>query len=173
MPECERILAPYRSVKDRLYHVRESEVNFSHSPDEGNPSTRTVDTGAYIGRALRRAVMSVMGDDAPPPVHGHNKKNHIAWLPLPDVGTCSCKRAHYGNRVSVLPMEMNPEERRKVLVGINEVRELHVPDGRVMRLDPPIQASVCPWLFHPVPGPSHVAPGLLSLLWSLTDLPSD
>ena len=144
-PECE-ILAPYRSVKDRLYHVRESELNFLTLRMKG--TLQDVDTGAYIGRALRRAVMSVMGDDAPPPVHGHNKKNHIAWLPLPDVG-----HVHASGRIMgigiVLPMEMNPEERRKVLVGINEVRELHLPDGRVMRLDPPIPGERLPVALSP------------------------
>jgi len=94
------------------------------------------DTAAYLGRALRRAVMSVLGDDAPPAVHGHNGGVHVGWLPLPDVG-----HPHANGRIVgvgiLLPIELDLKHRQELLKGISRVHDLRLPDGRVAQLATP------------------------------------
>ncbi|MFC1579560.1 type I-U CRISPR-associated protein Csb2 [Thermodesulfobacteriota bacterium] len=131
-PACE-YLASYRSTKERTHRDYASESEFISLRILG--TMHGADTAAYLGRALRRAVMSVLGDDAPPAVHGHDRGNHVAWLPLPDVG----HRYASGRIVGVgimLPQDLEPEQRQKVLSGIGRVRDLRLPDGRIAQLSP-------------------------------------
>ncbi len=91
------------------------------------------DTAYYIGKALRRAVMSVMGDDAPEPVHGHNNKQHIGWLPLPDVGHKYSKGRIIGFGI-MLPWDISTKERSEILAGIGNINKLRLPDGRISNI---------------------------------------
>jgi CRISPR-associated protein Csb2 len=93
------------------------------------------DTAAYLGKALRRAVMSVLGDQAPEAVHGHNGGVHVGWLPLPDVGHPHAKGRIVGIGVA-LPKVMDLNHRQQVLSGIGRLKDLHLPDGRIAKLSP-------------------------------------
>jgi len=106
------------------------------------------DTAAYLGRALRRAVMSVLGDDAPGAVHGHSGSVHVGWLPLPDVGHTYAKGRIIGVGVA-LPRQMDTESRQQVLAGVNRIRELRLPDGRVAELSPPVPGEQVPVALKP------------------------
>jgi len=92
-------------------------------------------TAVYLARNVRRAVMSVLGDEAPPIVHGHGKDGHVGWLPLPDVG-----HPHASGRIVgigiMIPADADENERNKVLSGIGMVREVRLPDGRAVHLSP-------------------------------------
>lgn len=131
-PQCER-LSPYRLMKEGLSKAKTASSEFL--PLRITGTMHGADTAAYLARALRRAVMSVLGDDAPPAVHGHNGGKHVGWIPLPDVG-----HRHASGRIIgigiLLPKELDLEERNKVLAGISRVRELRLPDGRVSSLFP-------------------------------------
>jgi CRISPR-associated protein Csb2 len=93
------------------------------------------DTAAYLGKTLRRAVMSVLGDDAPAAVHGHNGGDHIAWLSLPDVGHRHAKGRIVGVGIA-FPQGMDPQNHRDILAGIGRIKNLCLPDGRTAQLVP-------------------------------------
>jgi len=94
------------------------------------------DTAACLGRALRRAVMSVMGDDAPPEVHGHNTGLHVGWLPLPDVGHPYAKGRIIGIGVAV-PKNVATDIRLKVLATVGQIKTLRLSDGWTAKLEIP------------------------------------
>jgi CRISPR-associated protein Csb2 len=101
------------------------------------------DTAAYLGRALRRAVMSVLGDSAPGAVHGHNGGEHVGWLPLPDVGHRYAKGRIIGVGVA-LPKKMDLKRCQQVLAGVNRIGNLHLPDGRIAKLSPIVPGEKIP-----------------------------
>ena len=83
-PEYES-LVPYRSVKDRPFQFREPDTNFLALRISG--TNYGADTGGYIGRALRRAVMSVLGDDAPLPCMDITRETILHGFLYPMWGT--------------------------------------------------------------------------------------
>lgn len=92
------------------------------------------DTGHTLARALRRAVLSVLGDEAPACVHGHDLAvPHLAWLPLADVG-----HAHAAGRIRgiavALPLAIPAGERAIALAALARLEHLRLPDGQVARL---------------------------------------
>lgn len=93
------------------------------------------DTAMYLGKSLRRAVMSIMGEDAPAVVHGHDTSRHVAWLPLPDVGHRYARGLVKGVAVAI-PQDTPTDIRLKILAGLHRVRELRLPDGRIAQLQP-------------------------------------
>jgi CRISPR-associated protein Csb2 len=142
---CET-LASYRLVRDTTGNIQQSWIDFF--PMHITGTLHGADTAAYLGRAVRRAVMSVLGDDAPPAVHGHSGEDHVGWLPLPDVGH---KHAN-GRIVGVgifLPKALMTEHRQKIFKGINLVRNLRLPDGRIANLFPPNPGERLPIALSP------------------------
>jgi CRISPR-associated protein Csb2 len=119
------------------YHSEQSHFTY----DEGvelltfrvSGSTHGADTSAYLGKALRRAVMSVLGDDVPPAVHGHNGGSHVAWLPLPDVGHSYASGSIIGISI-MLPQGLDTEQRQVIIRGLASVHDLRLPDGRLVKL---------------------------------------
>jgi len=140
VPVSERLVS-YRSVRDRPEQV--------HVPDTPlivlrvTGSMHGADTAAYLGRALRRAVMSVLGDGAPSAVHGHNGGGHVGWLPLPDVG-----HPHANGRIIgigiFLPSDLDSKQQQEILAGVGRVREFRLPDGRVTNLISPVPGEQLP-----------------------------
>lgn len=130
VPSCEP-LASYRLMKDRPIQDQVFRSDFLTMRISG--TMHGADTAAYLGRALRRAVMSVLGDDAPSAVHGHNGGIHVGWLPLPDVG-----HRHASGRIVgvgiLFPKELDLKHRQELLRGIGRVRNLRLADGRVAQL---------------------------------------
>lgn len=137
-PACEP-LAAYRSIKD--LSIQEQASEFLTLRIVG--SMHGADTSAYLGRAVRRAVMSVLGDNAPPPVHGHNGGRHVGWLPLPDVGHPYAKGKVVGVGI-MLPQGLDWKQRKEVLSGVNRIQELRLPDGRITQLVPTIPGERLP-----------------------------
>ncbi|CAB5079332.1 hypothetical protein D3OALGB2SA_314 [Olavius algarvensis associated proteobacterium Delta 3] len=101
------------------------------------------DTAAYLGRALRRAVMSVLGDNCPAAVHGHTKGVHVGWVPLPDVGHRYAKGRVMGIGVSI-PASVDMNERAVLLRAIDQIHNLRLPDGRIGQLSSPAPDEVLP-----------------------------
>jgi len=91
------------------------------------------DTSAFIGKALRRAVMSVLGNDAPPAVHGHNGREHVGWLPLPDVGHSFASGRIVGIGI-MLPQGLDTDQRQDIMRGLACVHDIRLPDGRMIQL---------------------------------------
>lgn len=138
-PTCEYV-ASYRQIRFRsVDDTRMSELLTLRI----SGSMHGADTSEYLGRTVRRAVMSILGDDAPPAIHGHNGGMHVGWLPLPDVG-----HAHATGRIVgmgiMLPAGLNLVQRRKVLAGIGSIDELRLPDGRRAKLSPPTPGQRVP-----------------------------
>jgi CRISPR-associated protein Csb2 len=106
-------------------------------------STHDADRAADLARAVRRAVMAVLGDGAPTAVHGHGVGAHVAWLPLPDVG-----HPHAGGRIIGLglglPVELPAAQRTGILAGIARLDGVHLPDGRMTGLVRPAPAERLP-----------------------------
>jgi CRISPR-associated protein Csb2 len=97
------------------------------------------DTSHTLARAFRAAVMSLLGDAAPPAVHGHDPAQpHAAWLPLPDVGHPFARGRIRGMAVG-LPRQMADDERAQVLAGLAKLHKLHLPDGQVADVTPEIE----------------------------------
>lgn len=106
-------------------------------------STHDADRAADLARAVRRAVMAVLGDGAPAAVHGHGAGAHVAWLPLPDVG-----HPRAGGRIIGLglglPAELPAAQRAEILAGIARLDGIHLPDGRTAGLVRPAPAERLP-----------------------------
>ncbi len=96
------------------------------------------DTAHTMARALRAAVMSVLGDAAPAAVHGHDAGiAHVAWLPLPDVGHRFARGRIRGFAVA-LPLSMPAEERAVTLAALARLQAVWLPDGQVAQVAPVI-----------------------------------
>jgi len=132
-PMCER-LASYRTVRAHPVIAEAPSSEFIVLRIES--TMHGVDTAAYLGRTFRRAVMSVLGDECPASVHGHNGGTHIGWLPLPDVGHVHAKGRILGLGV-MIPPELDARERSQVLKAVGMIRELRLPDGRRAQLSIP------------------------------------
>jgi CRISPR-associated protein Csb2 len=132
-------LASYRSEKPRF--IRGEGVELLVFRISG--TMHGADTSASIGKALRRAVMSVLGNDAPPAVHGHNGGEHVGWLPLPDVGHSYASGRIVGVGI-MLPQGLDTGQRHVIMRGIARVYDLRLPDGRSARLLYPAPAQRLP-----------------------------
>jgi CRISPR-associated protein Csb2 len=128
--ECEALVA-YHHTKSPLSKAKGGDFDFLALRISN--TMHGADTAAYLGRALRRAVMSVFGDNAPDAVHGHSKSVHVGWIPLPDVGHTYAKGRIVGVGIAI-PKKMSAEKRQQLLTGLNQVRDLRLPDGRVAKL---------------------------------------
>jgi len=139
-PVCERF-EPYR-VNGRFERGKadDSSELIAHRI---SGSMHGADTGAYLARSIRRAVMSVLGDNAPPAVHGHSKARHVGWLPLPDVGHAYARGRIVGVGI-MIPGGLTMEERRQILSGIGRVKDIRLQDGRIARLHPPSPGEPLP-----------------------------
>lgn len=137
---CEPLVA-YRHTKSPSNKVESSDFEFIAL--RISDTMHGADTAAYLGRALRRAVMSVLGDNAPEAVHGHNNGVHVGWIPLPDVGHAYAKGRIVGVGIAI-PNKMPAESRQQLLAGLNQVRDLRLPDGRVAKLSPLLPGEQIP-----------------------------
>ena len=92
------------------------------------------DAAHTLARAVRRAVMSILGDHAPPAVHGHDSDvAHLAWLPLVDVGHQHAAGKVRGLAVA-LPLSLAAADRAAALAGLARLAELRLPDGQLARV---------------------------------------
>lgn len=102
------------------------------------------DTAHTLARAVRRAVLSHAGDDAPPAVHGHDDTvAHLAWLPLPDVGHAHARGRIRGVAVGI-PLCLSVDDSHRALVALSKVETLKLPDGQVARLIPSVDVPQTP-----------------------------
>jgi len=132
-------LASYRSEKPRSINDEGLELLIFRI----SGTMHGADTSASIGKALRRAVMSVLGNDAPPAVHGHNGRKHVGWLPLPDVGHSHATGRIVGVGI-MLPQGLDTEQRHVTMRGIARLHDLRLPDGRLAQLLYPAPAQRLP-----------------------------
>jgi CRISPR-associated protein Csb2 len=103
-----------------------------------------LDTANSLGRALRSAVMSVMGDDMPPEIHGHDATvPHAAWLPLADVGHAHARGRILGIAVA-LPMAMAQQDRALALAALSRLQRLTLPDGQIALVAPVLDGPDLP-----------------------------
>lgn len=115
------------------------------------------DTAHTLGRALRRAVLSIAGDDAPALIHGHDPSApHLAWLPLPDVGHAHARGRIRGLAVA-LPLAASDFDRGLALAALARLQELRLPDGQVARVSASIDGPETPIVLRPATwlGPSR------------------
>lgn len=96
-------------------------------------SMHGADTAHYLGRSLRKAVMSILGDDAPDAVHGHNKSKHIGWIPLADTGGKFSKGRVLGFGL-MIPWDLSDTERHEVMAAVGRLGKLKLPDGRLAQI---------------------------------------
>lgn len=102
------------------------------------------DTAHTLARAVRRAVMSVLGDAAPPLVHGHDPDAaHASWLPLPDVGHPHARGRIRGIALA-LPLAAPAADRAAALAALSRVQVVALPDGQQARLQPVLEGPETP-----------------------------
>ena len=88
--------------------------------------------------------MSILGDDAPPAVHGHDPDVvHLAWLPLADVGHLHAAGKVRGLAVAI-PISLASADRAAALAGLARLEELRLPDDQVARVTPIIECPQTP-----------------------------
>lgn len=149
-PTCERI-TPYRKSQSGLTtNVIPSRYDFFAL--RISDSMHGADTAAYLSKAVRRAVMSILGDEAPSAVHGHGKGTHVAWLPLADVGHAYAKGRIIGIGVAI-SKDTDPVAYQQVLVGVQKIQRLRLSDGRIAKLTPllpgesrPVALNINTWI---------------------------
>ena len=89
-----------------------------------------------LSKAFRKAIMSCLIDPLPPAVHGHKGGDHVAWLPLPDVGHNNASGRIMGIGLA-LPGSMTLLERKSLLKAVGEVirKGVRLADGRNIFLE--------------------------------------
>jgi CRISPR-associated protein Csb2 len=93
--------------------------------------------------ALRRAVLSLLGDDAPASIHGHTTEGpatagtHVAWVGLPNLSPYS-KGELIGLGVA-LPKDMPARDRARCLQAMLAVTHV-IANGRRVEVEPPTHA---------------------------------
>ena len=102
------------------------------------------DTAHTLARAVRRAALSLAGDDAPAFLHGHDPAvPHVAWLPLPEVGHPHARGRIRGVAIG-LPFAIPEQQRLVALVAVARLKQVHLPDGQVARLEAVIEGPETP-----------------------------
>ena len=106
-------------------------------------ATHDARDGRTLARALRRAVMALVGEPIPEAIHGHGKRAHAAWLPLPHVrwnpgGQPSHSRGRILGLAVAVPRDMEEGEELRLLDALAELSEngLRTADGRSFDLEP-------------------------------------
>lgn len=87
--------------------------------------------------ALRRAVMSKLGDAAPAVAHGHLKDDHIAWVGLPNLSRYA--RGELLGLAMVLPTKIGSRDRAlavQALLGVDHI----MVSGRRVEVEAPTHA---------------------------------
>jgi CRISPR-associated protein Csb2 len=87
--------------------------------------------------ALRRAVLSRLGDAAPASAHGHGRHDHLAWLGLPNLSPYA--RGELLGLAMLLPRQIDPRERAQCLRALLAVDHI-LPEGRRVEVAPPTHA---------------------------------
>jgi CRISPR-associated protein Csb2 len=87
--------------------------------------------------ALRRAVLSRLGDSAPASAHGHGRHDHLAWLGLPNLSPYA--RGELLGLAMVLPRQIDPRERAQCLRALLAVDHI-MHGGRRLDVAPPTHA---------------------------------
>lgn len=102
------------------------------------------DTSNTLARAVRRAVLSLLGDAAPAAVHGHDPEiAHLAWLPLPDVGHQHAAGRLRGIAIA-LPDEMPEADRHAALAVLARLQQVALPDGQIARVSASLNGPETP-----------------------------
>ena len=84
--------------------------------------------------ALRKAVLSRMGDDAPALVHGHGRHDHIAWLGLPNLSPY--RAGELLGLAVAFPATADPVERAACVAALLRVEHIMVA-GQPVSIDRP------------------------------------
>ncbi len=94
----------------------------------GGATQDAADTST-VTTALRSAVLSRAGDDAPAALHGHEAgREHAAYLSIVDVGHPGAEGAVRGVGLA-LPSDLDPAERRACLRAFAQIDSLALPGG--------------------------------------------
>lgn len=97
----------------------------------------SVEQLVHATEALRRAVLSILGDNAPASVHGHGQHEHVAWLGLPNLSPFA--RGELLGLALCLPAGIDSRERAQVLRALLAVDHI-LPQGRRVAVEPPTHA---------------------------------
>lgn len=97
----------------------------------------SVENVVAVSDALRRAVLSHLGDAAPPVVHGHGEKDHVAWIGLPNLSPYA--RGELLGLALVLPRAIDPRARAECVRALLAVESIQV-EGRRVGIERPTHA---------------------------------
>jgi CRISPR-associated protein Csb2 len=132
-PRCEEIVTYIKSAAEA---PRQHTSAFDWLVFRFQGASWGADTAYNLGKCLRRAVMSLLDQQAPAAVHGHDDDQlHVAWLPLPDVGHAHASGKVLGIGVAI-PHAQSAEERALTLAALARLPYLRLPDGQVAQLEP-------------------------------------
>ena len=89
----------------------------------------SVERVAQAAEALRRAVLSRVGDDAPAVLHGHGPHTHVAWVGLPNLSPYA--PGELLGLAMALPRNIDPMERAQCVRGLLAVDHIMLGERRV------------------------------------------
>lgn len=96
-----------------------------------------------VARALRAAVLSNAGDDAPPILHGHGRNPHVAFLPLASVGNRYAGGEIRGFALAI-PADATDEEEAAILDAVHRIKRVAITH------------EIVPWRVEHLPDPATV-----------------
>lgn len=138
---CE-VLMPYRPADRTQPAVTPARHDWMAFRVEG--ASWGADTAHTLARAARRALMALLGDAVPEALHGHNPAvEHLAWLPLPDVGHRQARGRIRGLAVG-FPRSLPPADLAVLVRGLQRLQLLHLPDGQTARITPVVETQDTP-----------------------------
>jgi CRISPR-associated protein Csb2 len=93
-----------------------------------------IDTPEPLARSVRKALLSLLGDDAPAAAHGHDAScEHLAFLPLADVGHSHASGRILGFAIAVPALPTDDEAR--LMKALAMLQTVILPDRQVARLE--------------------------------------
>ena len=138
---CE-VLVPYRPADRRTADLTPARHDWLAFRLED--ASWGADTAHTLARAARRALMALLGDEVPGALHGHDGNiDHLAWLPLPDVGHRHARGRIRGLAVG-LPRSLAMADLAVLVRGLQRLHWLHLPDGQTARLTPVTETEDTP-----------------------------
>ncbi|GEC96258.1 hypothetical protein ZRA01_23310 [Zoogloea ramigera] len=108
-----------------------------------------IDTPEPLARSVRRALLALLGNNAPVAAHGHDHTcSHLAFLPISDVGHPHATGHVIGFAIA-LPGGLAPEDDSALMAALAMLHSVILPDRQVARLEPVLVSARLPKALHP------------------------
>jgi CRISPR-associated protein Csb2 len=90
-----------------------------------------------LTESLRRALLSISGDDTPAVLHGHDSKSHCGWTGLANVNNPYADGSILGAAL-LIPVGIEQQVRNQVISLMSRMNKVLLPGGRVWDIEPAV-----------------------------------